>query len=347
MKALVFHGAHDIRYESVPDPVLPDARGAVVRVAAAGICGSDLHIYGGHGFSGGAGYCVGHEAVGEVVEVGSAVEHFAPGDRVFLAASVGCGRCAPCRQGALVRCENPSEAGCYGIGLPTLGGCQAEAVAVPAADFNLVAAPPELGNDAALVLTDNAPTAWFGARLGRVGPGDTVAVVGLGPVGLLAVKAALLMGAATVFAVDLVADRRRRAAAMGAVPIDGDAKSELRERTGGRGANVVIEAVGADATIDLALGLAAGGGRVSVVGVNQNMSFPFPMALAQLKCLEFAIGLCSVQYELPQLLPLTLGGRLRPEEVVTHHLPLSEGPDAYALFASRADGVGKVVLDVS
>jgi alcohol dehydrogenase len=346
VKALTYHGPQDVRYESVPDPVLPGERGAVVRVRSAGICGSDLHIYDGHGFAGGTGYSLGHEAVGEVVEVGSAVSRFAPGDRVLAPASVGCGHCVPCGRGVVFLCENFGEGGVYGIG-HGLGGCQAEAIAVPAADMNLVAIPDGMSDDAGLVLTDNAPTGWYGARLGRIAPGDTVAVVGLGPVGLMAVASALVMGAAQVLAVDLVESRRARAEALGAVPVEGDARSEVLALTGGRGADVVIEAVGADATIGLATDLAGRCGRVSVVGINQSPAYTFNMLMAQLKCLEFTIGMCSVQAELPALIPLTTTGRLDPGAIVTHRLPLEAGPDAYALFASRAEGVAKVVLDVS
>jgi alcohol dehydrogenase len=345
VRALTYHGPQDVRCESVPDPACPDERGAVVQVRVAGICGSDLHIYHGHGFAPGSGYTVGHEAVGEVIEVGSAVVRFGMGDRVLVPASVGCGRCDACGRGLVILCDNPGEGGVYGIG-HTLGGCQAEAVAVPAADMNLVAVPATMTDDTALVLTDNAPTGWYGARLGRVGPGETVVVVGLGPVGLMAVTSALVMGAGQVLAIDLVADRRRRAAALGAVPIEGDPVSEVRRATAGRGADVVIEAVGADATIELALSLAGRRGRVSVVGVSQNRAFPIDMALAQVKCLELTIGLCSVQHELPPLLALCASGRLDPAAIVTHRFPLEGGPEAYALFSSRAGDVGKVVLDV-
>jgi threonine dehydrogenase-like Zn-dependent dehydrogenase len=241
-------------------------------------------------------------------------------------------------------CET-GEAGCYGLG-HAHPGAQAEALAVPAADRNLVALPDELGDAAGLVLTDNAPTAWYGARRGRVGPGDTVAVVGLGPVGLLSVVAAQVMGAARVLAVDLVPARRAAAAALGAEPVEGDdVRAAVAEATGGRGVDVALEAVGADATVTLALDLAGRDGRVSIVGVNQSMDLSVRMVIAQLKGLEIHIGLCSVQRELPTLLRLATAGRIDPAVVVTHTMGLSEGPEAYARFASRADGVGKIVLD--
>lgn len=344
MKALTYHGARDIRYEDVADPKPFDADSAVVRITAAGICGSDLHIYQGHGFTEDIGYCLGHEAVGEVVEAGSGVRRFAVGDRVLLPGSTGCTHCPACRTGRVARCER-GQAACYGLS-HALPGSQAQAVAVPSADTNLVTVPDGVSAEAALLLTDNAPTAWYGARRAGITPGDTVAVIGLGPVGLLSVMAAQIMGAGRVLAVDLVPERRARAAELGAQPVEGeDVKAQVRELTGGRGADVVLEAVGADATIALALSLVRQAGRVSVVGVNQNMSFAFPMALAQVKEVEFHIGLCSVQYELPTLLALTVAGRMRPETVISHRLGLSDGPEAYRIFDSRAGGVSKVVLD--
>ena len=345
MRALTYHGPFDVRVETIADPSLFNAEGAVVAIRACGICGSDLHIYEGHGFSADLGFCVGHEAVGEVVEVGNAVTRFAVGDSVLVTASVGCNSCGPCRAGYVLGCEL-GRGGCYGLGA-ILPGSQAEFVSVPAADGNLMLIPEGVSDDAALVLTDNAPTAWYGARRARIQPGDVVAVVGLGPVGIMSVLAAQIMGASRVLAVDLVAERRAAAAKLGAEPIDGDPRLVVREMTKGRGADVVLEAVGADATVDLATKIAARGARVSVVGVNQSSAFPMHMALAQFNELEFSIGLCSVQRELPTLMALTGSGRLRPEVVITHHLPLSQGDDAYSLFHSRADGVGKVVLDPS
>ena len=343
MRALTYEGPQQVAVSEVPDAVLPDEEGAVVRVTASGICGSDLHIYDGHGFSDTTGYSLGHEAVGIVEEVGSDVHTVRPGDRVLVTASVACGRCAPCAHGHITLCET-GRSGCWGLG-HAYAGTQAEALAVPTADRNLVPLPESLSDAAGIVLTDNLPTAWYGARRGRVGPGDTVAVVGLGPVGLLSVLSAQVMGAARVLAIDLVPERRAAAAALGAEPVEADdVRAAVAEMTDGRGADVALEAVGADATLTLALDLAGREGRVSIVGVNQSMDFSMRMVLAQLKCLEIHIGLCSVQHELPTLLRLAASGRIDPSVVVTHTMALDDGPDAYALFASRADGVGKILL---
>ncbi len=346
MRALVYHGPEDIRFDRVDDPTPRDLDGAVIRVDRAGICGSDLHIYGGHGFSPEPGYIVGHEAVGEVVEVGSGVRRFSVGDRVLVSAATGCASCEPCLKGNVTRCEK-GQMGCYGLG-HALQGSQAEAVSVPCADTGLRLVPEGISDDQAVLLTDNLPTAWFGARRAGIQPGDTVAVVGLGPVGLCAVASAFAMGASRVFGIDLVADRRRHAESLGAEGIDSDnPKERVQELTGGMGVDRVIEAVGADATISLALSLPRNEGSVSVVGVNQNTHFDCNMALMQVRSLSFHIGLCSVQAELPALIPLVQSGRIPTTEMVSHHMGLSEGAEAYRRFAAREDDVRKIMLDPS
>lgn len=349
MRALTYQGPAQVAVMDVADPVPPDAHGAVVRVSTAGVCGSDLHIYHGHGFSEDTGYCLGHEAVGSVLAVGSAVTGLVEGDRVLVPASVGCTSCRHCRAGQVSRCPHVNRLGtvaCYGLS-HALPGSQAEAVAVPHAETNLIPIPATLSDDDAVVLTDNAPTAWYGARRARIQPGETVAVIGLGPVGLMSVQSALALGASRVLGVDLVPSRLERAAAFGAEPVAAtDAKQAIRAATGG-GVDAAIEAVGADQTIALAISVVRTGGRVSVIGISQNKAFPMHLPAAQLKELEFAIGLCSVQYELPTLLALTAAGRLRPAEVVSHRLPLSAGAEGYRLLASREDNVSKVVLDTS
>lgn len=349
MKGLTYRGPEHVEVVEVADPDPPDSLGAVVAVSSAGICGSDLHIYDGHGFSAEPGFCLGHEAVGTISALGDRVTGMAVGDRVLVSAAVGCSTCRYCRAGLVSRCLNAPDiptVACFGLS-PALPGSQAQAVAVPHAVTNLIPIPDSLSDDDAVVLSDNAPTAWYGARRARIEPGDTVAVIGLGPVGLMAVQSAFAMGAARVFGVDLVRERLSKAAEMGAEPVSAaDAKSAIRAATGG-GVDAVIEAVGVDQTIALALKLARRGGRVSVVGVSQNRAFGVDMLGAQLNELEFAIGLCSVQYELPALFALVEGGRLRPSEVVSHRMPLSEGAEAYRMFAARDAGVSKIILDPS
>jgi 2-desacetyl-2-hydroxyethyl bacteriochlorophyllide A dehydrogenase len=343
MKALCTFGPRDIRCDTVPDPTLLASDDAIIRVTACGICGSDLHIYHGHGFSPDQGYIVGHEAVGEVVETGSAVTRLRPGDRVMVSAAVGCGRCVPCLSGHIALCAN-NAAACYGLS-HALPGCQAEAVRVPHADFNAIPIADGITEDQALLLTDALATAWFGCANAEIRPGSTVAVVGLGPIGLMAAEIALLLGAARVFAIDLVPSRLAIAATIGATPLHAEAaRDALTEITSGRMADSVVEAVGADATIALALRLARRAGTVSVIGVNQTRSFAFPMAVSFAKGLTFRIGTCSVQDTWPALIPLLQTGRLRPQRHITHRLPLADGAEAYRLFDAREDGVLKTVL---
>lgn len=345
MKALRYFGPRDIRYDRMDDPKPLDDRDAVMKVRCCALCGSDLHIFHGHGFSEDTGFCVGHEAVGEIVEVGSAVKRLKVGDQVMLSAAVGCGACASCLAGNVINCETQSGA-CYGLS-HKLEGCQAEAVRVPAADFNATKIPEGLSAEQALMLTDALPTAWFGCRNADIGPGRAVAVVGLGPIGLMAVENAFVMGASRVFAIDLIAERRALAEAMGATALDpSDAAERIRDATHGRMCESVVEAVGIDATIALALKLAARRGTVSVIGVNQTRRFEFPMARAFAWGLTFRIGTCSVPMYWPELVPLLQGGRLHPERFISHRMPLSAGTEAYRLFDAREGGALKMVLEI-
>ena len=343
MKALCYKGPETIQCESVADPVLDDPTDAVVRIRSCGICGSDLHIYHGHGFVEGSGYSVGHEAIGEVVEVGSGVRQLRVGDQVMVSGAVGCGACPACLAGHVNRCEHGAMR-CYGLGTG-LGGCQAEAVTVPAADFNARRIPDGVSADQALMLTDNLPTAYMACLNADVAPGKTVVVVGLGPIGLMAVECAFILGASRVFALDPMADRRTMAEALGAVPLDPTvAKEAIREATRGRMAACVIEAVGSDAALKSAIDLAGFQSTVSIIGVNRDSNFQFPMNRAFFKGLTLRISACSVQSHWADLVPLLQQGRLHPERFITHRLALAEGAEAYRRYAAREPGVLKVLL---
>jgi|SRR5215217_377789 len=343
MKALRYFGPRQIRCEAMDDPVLEEARDAIIKVDRCAICGSDLHIYHGEGFSEDLGFCVGHEAVGEVVEIGRGVHRLKVGDKVMISAAVGCGACASCLSGNVIHCET-NASGCYGLS-SKLQGCQAEAVRVPAADFNAARIPEGVTADQALMMTDSLATAWFGARNADISVGKTVAVVGLGPIGLMAVQSAFVMGASQVFAIDLVPERRQLAADLGAIALHPDEAVEIiRELTKGRMVESIVEAVGHDVTINLSLRLAAKRGTVSVIGVNQTRKFQFPMARAFAAGLTFRIGTCSVPEEWPALIPLIQAGRLTPEKYISHVMSLEEGERAYDLFDKRAEGALKMVL---
>ena len=343
MKALTYHGARDVRHEGVADPRFESDRDAIVRMTGCSICGSDLHIYHGHGFSEDVGFCVGHEAVGEVVEVGRAVTRVKVGDKVMMPAAVGCGACRSCLAGNVIGCEF-GMAGCYGLSAK-LQGVQSEWFRVPAADMNAVPIPEGISEDQALMMTDATATAWFGARQADIRPGSSVAVIGLGPIGLMAVESAFVMGAHVVYAIDPVPERRALAAEVGAIALHPqDALETIREATKGRKLDCVVEAVGSDATVDLALRLVARRGTVSVIGVQQSKRYAFPLERAFAAGLTFRTGTCSVPEELPALFPLVQSGRLKPEKYISHRLPLSRGAEAYKLFEAREAGALKIVL---
>jgi 2-desacetyl-2-hydroxyethyl bacteriochlorophyllide A dehydrogenase len=343
MKALCYYGKEDIRYQDFEDPTLETDTDVIVKMDQCGICGSDLHIYHGQGFSPDVGFCVGHEAIGTVEDVGRAVRLVTKGDPVMISAAVGCGSCPACLAGEIVKCHVAGFA-CYGLGA-ALQGCQAEAIRVPMGDFNVRHIPDGVTPEQALMLTDNLPTAHLACQRADIVPGSDVAVVGLGPIGLMAVEIASVMGAARVFALDLVPERRATAEKLGAIPVDpADATESIFEATKGRMVDSVVECVGADASLGLSLQLAGVRGTISSIGVNQSMDFQFPMALAMARGLTFRIALCSVQSHWDELIALVRAGRLRPEQFISHRMSLAEGAEAYRLFDAKEDGALKMVF---
>ncbi|HMD45215.1 MAG TPA: alcohol dehydrogenase catalytic domain-containing protein [Acidimicrobiales bacterium] len=346
MRAVVLDGERSVSVSEVPDAALSGPDGVVVGVEQAAICGSDLHLY--HGEVGGLGIRLGHEFIGTVLEAGPDVRRFRPGSRVLVSGVIGCGRCPACVAGDPVACRNDGLA-IFGTGLDLPGG-QAEAVAVPAADVFCLDVPEAVTPEQALLLTDILPTGYLAALRAQISPGSTVAVIGLGPVGILALMCAQLFGPARVLAVDRVPDRLRRAEELGAEPLDAGqagAADLIRQATGGWGAPSVIEAVGSDVTLGEALHAAAPDGTVSVVGVNLAMAFPFPITLALLRSLTFRVTLAAIPSTWEALVPLLESGRLHPDAVFTHRMGLSEAPLAYRTFDDRTDGVLKVMLDPS
>jgi threonine dehydrogenase-like Zn-dependent dehydrogenase len=344
VRATVLQGPRQVTVENVPDPVLPGPEGMVLAVERTAICGSDLHLY--HDAPTGTGIRLGHEAIGTVAESGAHVRSMRPGDRVLVSGVVGCGVCGSCRAGRPNLCLAGKSAA-FGT-VPDLPGGQAEAMAVPFADTFALVIPEGVSDEEAVLLTDILPTGYVGAVRASIRPGSTVVVVGLGPVGIMAVRCASLFGPARILAVDVVPERLARADRLGAEPIDArDApgSAQVLESTAGRGADSVIEAVGADATVLDALSCAATGGTVSIVGVNLSMDLPFPMALVFLKSLTVRAVFAPVPGTWPSLVPLVQSGRLRGlADTFTHRMGLSRVPDAYELFDSRSDGVLKVLL---
>ena len=342
MKGLLYSGPGKIDYETLPDPAIADDRDAVVKVDSCAICGSDLHILHGHMPASEECYSVGHEAVGEVMEVGRGVHGLKAGDKVMMPGSVGCGTCRPCLAGLVNKCENGGVR-VYGIGRG-LPGCQTEALTVPVADFNAIKIPEGISEDQALMLTDTLPTAYMGCKNADIGPGKSVGIIGLGPIGLNAVEIAFVMGATVVYAIDLLEDRRAAAEELGAIALDPvDALERITEDTKGRLLDCTVEVVGLSATTDLAIALAGQHSTVSAIGAALPR-YDFPMVDAFRKAITFRPSICSVQQYQPELTELLRAGRLKPEQQITHRMKLSEGTEAYRMFDQREEGVRKIVL---
>lgn len=348
MKALVFNGARDIRYETYADPELRSPNSAILKVESCSICGSDLHMY--HGAhigdkdygSDAPKFCCGHEFIGEVVETGPEVHGHKVGDKVLAAGGTGCGQCPACRTGKAGTCVHSTA---FGIS-PTLEGGQAEFVCVPNADATLYSRDG-LSDDHAMLLTDGMATAYFGLTRAEPKPGGSVAIVGLGPIGLIGVELAYLLGASQVFAIDPVESRRKMAEKLGATAFapGPDLVPQIRELTGGRGAQSVFEASGASGAIASTLPLVAPRGNVSFVGIPEptdTLSLP----LIMFKHVTVRGGICDVPNMWQHLVPMLQQGRLKAEDLFSHDFKLSQGAEAYSLFDSRDDGVIKIRINV-
>lgn len=342
MRRVVATGVRTIELETVEDPSLPGTTGAIVRVEAAAICGSDLHFYDGDLPL--YPLAVGHEAIGVVDQVGPEVQTFSVGDRVLLTSAASCGSCESCLAGDPMACFTGARV--YGIG-GDLAGAQAEYVAVPSADVNLVAIPDGMDDATALVMTDNLPTGWAGALRAAFVPGESVAVIGLGPVGQCAVRAAIARGASRVFAIDPVPGRRDLAAASGAIPVNGSVVDAVLAQTDGRGVAAVIDAVGRNATLDDAIAMTRNSGTVSVVGVHKLDPYPFPLMAATYRSITLRTTTTPVHRALAQVWPLVIAGRIDVADLVTDWFPFDEADKAYALAAERRGNCMKVALRIS
>jgi len=350
MQALIYHGKHDIRFESTADPKLEAVSDAIVRVTRTAICGSDLHLWHSAVPIADTGFVVGHEFVGVVEEVGSAVQSLRPGDRVFTSCTIGCGSCRACRRQLYSGCKETTAGGTrsniFGFS-PAFPGGQAELVRVPFADTNCFAIPEGVSDEQALFLTDILPTADMATEFAEVKPGDQVVIFGCGPVGSLAQRCAFLHGAAKVIAVDLDDARLARARELGCEVVNPEKDNlvmRVLELTGGEGADSVIEAVGRPELVVSATLLVRPGGIISVVGV---VAAPveLPWILLLMRNLSLRTGLVNPQNHVARLISLIESGRIDPAELITHRMPISEGAAGYELFAERRDGVLKVVLE--
>ena len=346
MKALTFHAPGDIRHEEVADPQIEDDKDVIVRVEVAGLCGSDLHPYCGRETGLDIGTVMGHEFVGEIVEAGSSVEGLVVGERVVAPFSTNCGECSLCRQGLTSRCEHGQLFGWVERAAGLHGG-QAELVRVPYADSSLVRAPVELDAELALFAADILPTGLFSTEMGEVGPEKVVAVVGCGPVGLMAVVSSRLRGAREIFAIDSIAERLRVATGLGAEAIDReetDVVEAILGKTRGRGVDVVLEVVGSAAASRLAIDLVRPGGVIATAGFHTEPQFAFSPGEAYDKNLTYRSGRCPARRFMGEALEILNREEASLSELITHRLPLEKGPEAYRIFEHKLDACIKVVL---
>ena len=378
MKAVVWHGKEDVRVDEVPDPVIREPTDAIVRVTSTAICGSDLHLYA--KFPRPAmreGDILGHEAMGVVEEVGSAVEQIAPGDRVVVPFNIACGTCFMCARGLQSQCERTQNRR-WGKGASLFGythvygavpGGQAEYLRVPLAHYGPIKIPAGPPEERFLYLSDVLPTSWQAVKYADPGPGATVAVWGLGPIGQMCARIAFHLGAERVIGVDQVSERLAMAQRHGVDTVDfgavGDPVDVVREMTDGRGADAVIDAVGMEAEGSLferalqaaklqvdrthalrqAHDAVRRGGTLSLTGVYAGYVNLFNLGDLFDRQIKITMGQANVRRWVDEIMPLlTDEDPLRTGDLATHFLPLAEAPHGYEIFQKKEDGAIKVVL---
>ncbi|GJH05898.1 zinc-dependent alcohol dehydrogenase [Paraburkholderia terrae] len=387
MRALRWHGKHDIRCDTVPDPVIEEGRDAIVKVSSCAICGSDLHLFDGFMPTMESGDIMGHEFMGEVVDVGKDNRALKVGDRVVVPFTIVCGDCDQCRRGNFSVCERSNRnrekadkvfghttAGLFGYSHLTGGypGGQAEYVRVPMADTTHVKIPDGLTDEQVLFLGDIFPTGWQAAVNCDIHPEDTVAIWGAGPVGQMAIRSAVLLGARQVVVIDRVPERLAMAQAGGAITINFDQESvleRLKELTSGKGPEKCIDAVGMeshatrsfDAIYDRVkqavmletdrphvlremIYVCRPAGTLSVPGVYGGLIDKIPFGASMNKGLTWKMGQTHVNRWTDDLLRRIQEGQIDPSFVITHTVPLEDGPKMYKTFRDKEDGCIKVVL---
>lgn len=353
MKALVFQGPRNIVYDDFRDPEIKLDDDVIVGVKACSICGSDLHLY--HGDKIGPfdysqpveHFCVGHETIGEVVEVGKDVSSHKVGDPVMISPGIGCGYCSACLAGQVAYCHNHSfdTGGAFGTH-PNLQGGQADYLRVPHADVFARRIPDGVSEDQALLLTDALSTGYFGARRAGVSDGDIALVIGLGPVGLMAVESCFALGAKVVYAIDPVAFRRAHAKNLGAIALEpAEALSRIKEDTAGLGVDCVVEAVGHKETIAQALKIVRPGGRVAVLGIVQGDG-QVSARYIQLKGVQFFAGNASVVDTWDELIDLIQKEKIKAGGMFSHQFDLADGAQAYETFDDKSQDCLKLKITV-
>jgi 2-desacetyl-2-hydroxyethyl bacteriochlorophyllide A dehydrogenase len=335
MRAVTFQAPFEVRVDERPEPELGARDDAIVAIEASGVCGSDLHIYHGR-VKIEPGFTIGHEFVGTVVAAGDDVTRVKTGDRVLGCFHSACGTCFYCLKGFYQKCDIARVFG-HGELLGNLPGTQAERALVPNANLTLRKVPTTIPDDVALFAGDVMGTAYHAVDDGQVKPGDTVAVLGLGPVGLCAVQVAKAAGAAQVLAVDTVEQRLDMAASFGATPIhltEEDARKQAQQATDKRGVDVAIDAVGHPDALDLAIRMARKAGTVVAIGVYAEPC-QVHMGLVWIKGLTIKSGQANVIGHVDSVLGMLAAGTLDPTPLVTHHMPLDDARTAYEVYDRR------------
>jgi threonine dehydrogenase-like Zn-dependent dehydrogenase len=345
MRALTFADIGRVEMADVPKPGIEEPGDVLVRVTTTAICGSDLHVL--HGRIPGMvpGSILGHEFVGVVEEVGPGVTSVKSGDRVLASFMIPCGHCWFCKRGLFSRCPDQRVFG-YGMFLGDLNGAQAEYVRVPNADLCLRVIDPSMSDEKVLFAGDIFTTGYDCAVEARIADGDVVVVQGCGPVGLMAVQAARAFKPSVIYAVDTVAQRLEMAEGFGAVPVDAAAvhvPSHIQDLTGGRGADVLLECVGAIPALAGSIDIVRAGGRISVIGVYSEPEMEFPLNLTFVKAIDLKFcGTANIVGRWDEALALIAGGTVDPASIISHRMSLDDAVRGYELFAARE--AMKVVL---
>lgn len=338
MRAVTFQDVGSIALEDVPRPTIQDPTDVILKVTTTAICGSDLHVLAGRIPGMMPGGILGHEFMGIVEEIGPEVKRIREGDRALASFTIPCGTCWYCLKGMFNRCPDNRVFG-YGLFLGDLNGGQTEYVRVPQADLGLHLIDPTLSDEMALFAGDIFSTGYDCAAEAHIQPGDVVVVQGCGPVGLFAVQAALTFSPGTVYAVDTVPSRLQMAQSFGAVPVNArevHVATTIQDATGGRGADVVLECVGALPAFDQSIDTVRPGGTISVIGVYSEPEHPLPMSLIFTKGVTVKFcGTANVIGRWDTVLELTRSGKVDPSAIISHRMRLDEAVHGYELFESR------------
>lgn len=337
MKAVVYEDVGKVRVDDIDEPGIEEPSDAIVRITTSAICGSDLHFF--HGKAPMApGEQLGHEGAGVVERVGDGVEKVQEGDRVVIAFNIVCGDCWFCLHGQNSLCENFRNLGA-GMAADSPGGTQAQLVRVPGADVNLLKIPEGMDDERAVFVGDILTTGYYGAAIAGIQPGDTVAVIGAGPVGFFAAQSARLHDPADVLVLDMQDDRLQLAEKVGATPINVDernAQMAVAERTEGRGADVVIEAVGAVPAFESAVEVVRSGGTICVIGMYVTETTELQLGMSWFRMLTYVFGgICPIHAWWERAMQAVAEGKIDPLPIISHTLPLEEAPKGYEMFDRR------------